>query len=698
MSIQNTFYLDVDIKRDNYVEEPQVTQNDDIAFVLRLTDDGSDMPIEDVSTYTLASSRPDGQSVVTVGVLTGPSEVTFELGSTEVSVPGRVKAAIQLYDVDGRVSSIPFTYEVKKDLAVDYIPSADEQTLIQLVLGEGPAILNAAELVTAEANKFIANNVRVGEYDNGATYGKGNEVGYDGSSYVALQDTQGNLPSDAAYWALRARKGQGDVNSVNGVLPDGTGNVELIIPDPDLSGLATKTELQTKVGKGDLVVNVKDYGAVGDGSADDTAAINAAINSANSNSIIYFPLGTYLLNGNGTELIKVNKSVDLVGESPRTTLAISSSVPNTTDVIRYDIPSKVRFLTIKNLTIAPVSGTPARHGIHFDVTDSNQQIANSLVERIYVEQLGSSCIKVSNPTNNDGFFANHIEKCFLVGGVTLERCGDSVVLRDNIITGNGIGIDMTAVPGAAQVVIETNNITSKAEKIRIGAGALQVKITRNQLEQVFDYEGASGALVLIEGNAQGSIISCDIIGNNINGAIPTIKPANLIKLDYAEATVIKDNYLQKPQGTSIYISASSKDTKIGSNRWGTAEIEPSVTDFGIGTRNVWQVPTIASGWQNNGTPTDDVGFMKDSDGYVHLKGLIITTLNPPTLPVIMFSIPPGFRPKKSGYHIAYGTSGGVNHPIFINITATGSVVVQDGVSALYDIISFEDIKYFAEVL
>lgn len=244
MAIQNTFYLDVDIKRDNYVDEPKVTQNDAVTFVLRMTDDGVDYPLAGVSTYTLASLRPDGQSVLTVGTLTGVNEITFELGTTEVSVPGNIKAAIQLYDADGRVSSIPFTYEVTKDIAVDYIPSAEEETLIQLVLGEGPAILNAAELVTAEANTFLANNVRKGEYDNAITYVEGNEVGYDGSSYVALGPTLGNLPTDATFWALRARKGTGDVNSVNGVRPDGNGDVTITIPDPDLSGLATKQELQ----------------------------------------------------------------------------------------------------------------------------------------------------------------------------------------------------------------------------------------------------------------------------------------------------------------------------------------------------------------------------------------------------------------------------------------------------------------------
>ena len=157
MAIQNTFYLDVDIKRDNYVEEPQVTQNDSVKFVLRVTDDGADYGMADASTYTLASLRPDGQSVLTIGSLTAPNEVTFELGSTEVSVPGRVRAAIQLYDADGRVSSIPFTYEVTKDIAVDYVPSADDRTLIQLVLGEGPAILAAAEQATISANTAATN-------------------------------------------------------------------------------------------------------------------------------------------------------------------------------------------------------------------------------------------------------------------------------------------------------------------------------------------------------------------------------------------------------------------------------------------------------------------------------------------------------------------------------------------------------------
>ncbi|MBB6404745.1 glycoside hydrolase family 55 protein [Arthrobacter sp. AZCC_0090] len=46
----------------------------------------------------------------------------------------------------------------------------------------------------------------------------------------------------------------------------------------------------TGVLKGELVVNVRDYGAVGDGIADDTASVQAAINAG---GISYFPPGTY---------------------------------------------------------------------------------------------------------------------------------------------------------------------------------------------------------------------------------------------------------------------------------------------------------------------------------------------------------------------------------------------------------------------
>lgn len=46
-----------------------------------------------------------------------------------------------------------------------------------------------------------------GEYDSETNYEKLNVVTYQGSSYCALKDTVGNLPTDAEYWQLYAAKG-----------------------------------------------------------------------------------------------------------------------------------------------------------------------------------------------------------------------------------------------------------------------------------------------------------------------------------------------------------------------------------------------------------------------------------------------------------------------------------------------------------
>lgn len=69
-------------------------------------------------------------------------------------------------------------------------------------------------------------------------------------------------------------------------------------------------------GSGGLVINVRDYGAVGDGAAADKTAIDAAIATvvarSTASGIVYFPAGIYLYAGKLT----VPKNIYLVGESP----------------------------------------------------------------------------------------------------------------------------------------------------------------------------------------------------------------------------------------------------------------------------------------------------------------------------------------------------------------------------------------------
>jgi len=46
------------------------------------------------------------------------------------------------------------------------------------------------------------------------------------------------------------------------------------------------------------IVNVRDFGAAGNGTTDDTAAIRSAISAVPEGGTVFFPLGTYLVTGN----------------------------------------------------------------------------------------------------------------------------------------------------------------------------------------------------------------------------------------------------------------------------------------------------------------------------------------------------------------------------------------------------------------
>lgn len=151
--MQNTFIIDADIKKESYYNQPTVTANDDITLIINVTDDGIPFDLTGVVTFSLANTRQDKQVIVTTGTKTGTNQVTFVLGTSETAISGKVKAVVQLYDADERVSTLSFSYKVEADpTGAGYTPSSSEQTLIQTVLGDGPLVIQSAQDAAAYAN------------------------------------------------------------------------------------------------------------------------------------------------------------------------------------------------------------------------------------------------------------------------------------------------------------------------------------------------------------------------------------------------------------------------------------------------------------------------------------------------------------------------------------------------------------------
>jgi hypothetical protein len=412
------------------------------------------------------------------------------------------------------------------------------------------------------------------------------------------------------------------------------------------------------------------------GVTDMTDAINAAIQAANPGSIVALS-GSYQLSGSGPELVLVNKNVNLVGTGAMGTfLAVAPNVGPSTDVIHVNIPGEARFLTIRNLTIVPDSGHPARHGINLDISKANQRLANISITENYIEQLGGHCIHLSNPLPNlNGFFVSQIQRNFLVGGMSLQNSGDSIAIRDNTIAGADAerGIEISTVAGAVKTIIEGNNITTAGGAIKINSGDLMT-IANNNIEQVFPYRGSSYAMVDIIGSA-GAHVTGTILKNNTINALG--KAVTLVRVDNADHTIIEDNNLQKGTSAGITVTANAVNTDIRSQRWGSPEVEPSVNDSGTATKGVYKTPTLATGWATDRAKTAAVKYWKDSANQVHFSGLVTTTQNAPGLPTILWTLPVGFRPATVVYlPITAVSTGGQAISGYLRVTAAGAVSLE----------------------
>lgn len=213
--LENVFTFDVDIKKQSYTSNVIVTQNDDVTFKINVFDDGVPFDLTNVTRATLANTRVDKRTVISDGTKTGSNEVTFQIGDSETAITGRMDAVVQLYDDSNRISAISFSYEVETDpTAAAYTPLSKEKTLIEVVLSDGPIVIQDAIDATNDVNTLITNTRYNETWTSSTTYQKNNIVSFNGSSYISLIDNNNNntppdplVTYDDGKWALVSRKG-----------------------------------------------------------------------------------------------------------------------------------------------------------------------------------------------------------------------------------------------------------------------------------------------------------------------------------------------------------------------------------------------------------------------------------------------------------------------------------------------------------
>lgn len=199
-------------------------------------------------------------------------------------------------------------------------------------------------------------------------------------------------------------------------------------------------------------LNVLDYGAIGDGSTDDTAAFQAAITAGQTlEKTVYVPSGTYKI----TSQLNVSNNFSMVGDSGHrasigTTPAGSILDWRGADGIFQTPGSPIQRITVKNLTILLTNNTNANHhGIWME-----HGVRHGVFEDIHLAGVNSNTLNglrftsASGAGNTSSYFLDLIRitaagigatgaQIFIEGGAVGERYNNI-----NIIGGRSYGFDI----------------------------------------------------------------------------------------------------------------------------------------------------------------------------------------------------------------------------------------------------------------
>ena len=82
----------------------------------------------------------------------------------------------------------------------------------------------------------------------------------------------------------------------------------------------------------------------------------------------------------------------------------------------------------------------------------------------------------------------------------------------------------------------------------------------------------------------------------------------------------------------------------------------SVTAGKIETQQAWQTASLGNGWVNYGGTFATAAYMKDSLGFVHLKGAVKSGTT--TVGTVLFTLPAGYRPAQDNYYPGISSTAG----------------------------------------
>jgi hypothetical protein len=266
--------------------------------------------------------------------------------------------------------------------------------------------------------------------------------------------------------------------------------------------------------EGSRVANVRQFGAKGDGIADDTAAIQAAINAAKPGETIYFPAGIYAV---ANFVVKNRSGLSFAGEGQKSTIkqktgaariatieasrdiGISNLTFDANGIVSYGgvVFYAMKGVRIENNTFfdsaAKPIGNTDRYSFVFargSAPSQDIRIVNNVIDDLQLEVNHSQRVLIDR---------NTVRRAIATAGIGIFTVGDNAIAEDYQITNNtvldppGAGFSVGIDPPTdnqcifRRITIAGNNvIRSKTAgyAIRIGTPDSSKKTAGNVFENI----------------------------------------------------------------------------------------------------------------------------------------------------------------------------------------------------------------------
>ncbi|WP_144034214.1 glycosyl hydrolase family 28-related protein [Sphingomonas sp. IBVSS2] len=427
---------------------------------------------------------------------------------------------------------------------------------------------------------------------------------------------------------------------------------------------AVVRDLNGKVAEAQL--NVRDWGAVGNYSADDTDAIQACFDAAPPGATVHFPSGKDLATFRVTRQLNINNEICLSGELSRIVGDFTGDHASD-DLLHFNVPIEMRNIVIERLTLNFNNG--GRHAIY--VGNASGKGALGWVIRNCVVAGGADPEGRAIVFDHIGTHFNRIRDNQIINGILLHGA-DGTIIDGNLIFGERCGVTVELANGAYKTQIVNNGITARDGGVFLRA-AQQVDIENNQFEQGFDgaresnvnaFEVTPGLRVashIIAYGGDEAVRDIRILGNNFGSGVNQEAAISLV--GYTRDILIDENVFAN-LGTSLYdiriFNETSAYTVIGErnrvygitrtglqSRFEANSLDPKALlrvhdngkgSYGYAARKGKAALDLRNGWD----ATQDFAIWKGEDDRLHMTGGLIHGANAGG--TLVGVLPPTMRP------------------------------------------------------